>query len=61
MSQDIYNTRPLPYIFGTQQFMQSLDAGLGGTIHNESSTSHSAELIESDVNSGDLEDINKLV
>lgn len=41
--------------------MQSLDAGLGGTIHNESSTSHSAELIESDVNSGDLEDINKLV
>eukprot|EP01036_Dinobryon_divergens_P029459 gene29459-38557_t len=55
---DIYNTRPLPYIFGTQQFMQSLDVGLGSTIHNETSTSHSAELIESDMNSGDLEDIN---
>ena len=41
--------------------MQSVDVGLGGTIHNESSTSHSAELVESDMNSGDLEDINKLV
>jgi hypothetical protein len=41
--------------------MQSLDAGLGGTIPNELSASHNAEMIESNMTGGDLEDIHKLV
>jgi len=41
--------------------MQSLDAGLGGIIQNELSASHNTELIESNMNGGDLEDMHKYV
>lgn len=33
--EDIYNIRPLPYIIGTQAFIESPDAGLGGRITEE--------------------------